>query len=92
VGDYPAAFHDADFTLFFGRLAGMPSTEFRIHYLLCRTFALDVFFQRRHQQREQHRRELSLITKIYFPRMIIPMASVASGLLDFLIAFGYSSC
>ncbi|MDQ2747249.1 MAG: ABC transporter permease, partial [Acidobacteriota bacterium] len=30
----------------------------------------------------------NLITKIYFPRMIIPAASVAAGLLDFAIAFG----
>ena len=28
-----------------------------------------------------------MITKIYFPRMILPMASVLAGLLDFLIAF-----
>jgi lipopolysaccharide transport system permease protein len=29
----------------------------------------------------------SLITKVYFPRMIIPAAAVAAGLVDFLIAF-----
>jgi len=29
----------------------------------------------------------SMITKIYFPRMIIPLASVISGLVDFAIAF-----
>lgn len=29
----------------------------------------------------------SLITKVYFPRMIIPLASVVSGLLDFAISF-----
>src|SRR5204862_5191606 len=29
----------------------------------------------------------NLITKVYFPRMIIPMAAVASGLLDFVVAF-----
>jgi len=29
----------------------------------------------------------NLITKVYFPRMIIPLASVASGLLDFAISF-----
>ena len=29
----------------------------------------------------------SMITKVYFPRLVIPMASVFSGLVDFLIAF-----
>jgi len=28
-----------------------------------------------------------LITKVYFPRLIVPLASVAAGVLDFLIAF-----
>lgn len=31
----------------------------------------------------------SLITKVYFPRMIIPIAAAAAGLLDFLITFGF---
>jgi homopolymeric O-antigen transport system permease protein len=30
----------------------------------------------------------SLITKVYFPRIIIPAASVAAGLIDLMIAFG----
>jgi lipopolysaccharide transport system permease protein len=29
-----------------------------------------------------------LVTKIYFPRLIIPMGAVGAGLVDFLIAFG----
>jgi len=29
-----------------------------------------------------------LVTKIYFPRLIIPMAAVGAGLVDFVIAFG----
>jgi lipopolysaccharide transport system permease protein len=29
----------------------------------------------------------NMITKVYFPRMIIPLASVLSGVVDFLIAF-----
>jgi lipopolysaccharide transport system permease protein len=29
----------------------------------------------------------SMITKVYFPRLIIPLSSVMSGLLDFLISF-----
>lgn len=30
----------------------------------------------------------NLITKVYFPRMIIPTAAVAAGLIDLMIAFG----
>jgi len=30
----------------------------------------------------------NLITKVYFPRLIIPSAAVGSGLVDFAIAFG----
>lgn len=32
--------------------------------------------------------EARLITKVYFPRLIIPVASVLAGLMDFAIAFG----
>ncbi len=32
--------------------------------------------------------EKNLITKVYFPRIIIPFSSVVAGLLDFLIALG----
>ncbi len=30
----------------------------------------------------------NLITKVYFPRMLIPMAALGAGLIDFLISFG----
>src|SRR5262249_53054654 len=30
----------------------------------------------------------NLVTKVYFPRLLIPMSAVAAGLVDFLIAFG----
>jgi lipopolysaccharide transport system permease protein len=29
----------------------------------------------------------NMVTKIYFPRLILPMASVFAGLVDFIIAF-----
>ena len=31
--------------------------------------------------------EQRLITKVYFPRLIVPVASVLSGIVDFLVAF-----
>lgn len=77
------------FTLFFGRLAGMPSGGipyplFAYAGLLPWTFFSNAVTNSGNSLVGNS----SLITKIYFPRMIIPMASVASGLLDFFIAFG----
>ena len=77
------------FTIFFGRLAGMPSDGipyplFAYAGLLPWTFFSNAVTNSGNSLVGNS----NLITKIYFPRMIIPMASVASGLLDFLIAFG----
>ena len=77
------------FTLFFGRLAGMPSDGipyplFAYAGLLPWTFFSNAVTNSGNSLIGNS----NLITKIYFPRMIIPAASVASGLLDFLIAFG----
>ena len=77
------------FSLFFGRLAGMPSDGipypiFAYAGLLPWTFFSNAVTNSGNSLVGNS----NLITKIYFPRMIIPMASVASGLLDFVIAFG----
>lgn len=76
------------FTLFFGRLAGMPSDNipyplFAYAGLLPWTFFSNAVTNSGNSLVGNS----NLITKVYFPRMIIPMASVASGLLDFLVAF-----
>lgn len=77
------------FTFFFGRLAGMPSDGvpypiFAYTGLLPWTFFSNAVTNSGNSLVGNS----NLVTKIYFPRMIIPIASVASGLLDFLIAFG----
>ncbi len=77
------------FTLFFGRLAGMPSDGipyplFAYAGLLPWTFFSNAVTNSGNSLVGNS----NLITKVYFPRMIIPMASVGSGLLDFVIAFG----
>ena len=77
------------FTLFFGRLAGMPSDGipypiFAFAGLLPWTFFSNAVTQSGNSLVGNS----NLITKVYFPRMIIPMASVGSGLVDFAIAFG----
>ena len=77
------------FTLFFGKLAGMPSDGipyplFAYAGLLPWTFFANAVTNSGNSLVGNS----NLITKIYFPRMIIPMATVAAGLLDFAIAFG----
>ena len=38
-------------------------------------------------KREQSGRQRQLITKVYFPRLVIPISAVLAGLVDFAIAF-----
>ncbi len=76
------------FSVFFGRLAGMPSDGvpypvFSFAALVPWTFFATGLAQASgsvvlHQ---------SLIKKVYFPRLTIPIASVLAGAVDFLIAF-----
>ena len=77
------------FSLFFGRLAGMPSDGvpyplFAYAALLPWTF----FSNAVSNSGNSLVGNSNLITKVYFPRMLIPAASVGSGLLDFAVAFG----
>jgi lipopolysaccharide transport system permease protein len=78
----------AVFSLFFGRLAGVPSDGvpypiFAFTGLVPWTFFANALTQSSNSLiGSQH-----LITKVYFPRLVIPIASVFSGILDFAIAF-----
>jgi len=77
------------FSLFFGRLAGIqsdgiPYPIFAFAGLLPWTFFSNAVTSSGNSLVGNS----NLITKVYFPRMIIPIAAVASGLLDFVIAFG----
>ena len=76
------------FTLFFGRLAGVPSDNvpypiFAFTGLLAWTFFSNAITTSGNSLVGS----AHLITKVYFPRMIIPGAAVAAGLVDFAIAF-----
>src|SRR5215475_14622411 len=75
------------FTIFFGKLARMPSDNipyplFAYAGLLPWTFFSNAITNSGNSLVGNS----NLITKVYFPRMIIPIASVAAGLLDFAIA------
>ncbi len=77
------------FTLFFGRLAGIPSDGipyplFALAGLIPWTFfANSITNSGNSLVGSSH-----LITKVYFPRMIIPCAAVGAGVIDLAIAFG----
>lgn len=76
------------FSLFFGRLAKIPSDG--VPYPIFSYTALIpwTFFAYGLQQSSNAMvSSANLITKVYCPRLIIPIASVLSGLIDFALAF-----
>jgi len=78
----------AVFSLFFGKLARMPSDG--VPYPLFSFAALvpwTLFSNGLSQSANSLVGSAHLITKVYFPRLLIPIASVFSGALDFLISF-----
>ena len=76
------------FSLFFGHLAKMPSDG--VPYPIFSFAALvpwSFFANGLSQASNSLVGSSNLITKVYFPRLIIPLASAFSGVVDFLIAF-----
>ncbi|MGD0623086.1 MAG: ABC transporter permease [Thermodesulfobacteriota bacterium] len=76
------------FSLFFGKLAGIPSDG--VPYPLFCFAALvpwSFFSNGLNQSSNSLVGSSNLITKVYFPRLVIPLASVICGTLDFLISF-----
>ena len=76
------------FSLFFGRLAKMPSDG--IPYPIFSYTALipwTFFAYGLSQSSNSLVGSANLITKVYFPRLVMPLSSVLSGLLDFAISF-----
>ncbi len=76
------------FSLFFGKLAKMPShgLPYPIFYysaLLPWTYFADALQQATSVVVDQQH----VITKVYFPRLVLPLAAVTSGLVDFAISF-----
>jgi lipopolysaccharide transport system permease protein len=76
------------FSVFFGALARMPSDGLPYPvFVLCALLPWQLFAYALTQSSNSVVAEQRLITKVYFPRLIIPLASVLSGLVDFLVAF-----
>ncbi len=76
------------FSLFFGRLAKMPSDGIPYPIFSYAALVPWMFFAHGLNQSSNSLVESSnLIKKVYFPRLAIPIASVLSGVLDFVLAF-----
>ena len=76
------------FSLFFGRLAKVPSDN--IPYPIFSYAALvpwTFFAHGLTQSSDSLVGSANLITKVYFPRLVIPISAVVSGVVDFFLAF-----
>src|SRR5437867_10362533 len=76
------------FSVFFGRLAKMPSDG--IPYPVFAFTALlpwQLFAYALSESSNSLVGNQNLITKVYFPRLVVPISSVLAGLVDFAIAF-----
>ncbi len=76
------------FSLFFGRLAGLGSDGLPYPvFTLCALLPWQLFAQALSESSNSLVSGQHLITKVYFPRVIIPMAAVGGRLVDFLVSF-----
>jgi lipopolysaccharide transport system permease protein len=78
----------AVFTVIFGRLArlgseGLPYPVFALAALVPWTFFANALAQAANSLVDQHQ----LLTKVYFPRLLLPLSAVIAGLVDFAISF-----
>ena len=76
------------FSIFFGRLARIPSDGVPYPvFAFCALLPWQLFAFALTESSNSVVANQRLITKVYFPRLIIPIAAVAVGLVDFAIAF-----
>jgi homopolymeric O-antigen transport system permease protein len=75
------------FSVFFGQLAGVPSdgVPYPI-FSFCALLPWQLFAYALTQSSNSLVDNAQMLTKVYFPRLIIPLASVLAGLVDFAIA------
>jgi lipopolysaccharide transport system permease protein len=76
------------FSVFFGRLAKLPSDGIPYPiFVLTGLIPWQLFSYALTQSSNSVVASKNLISKVYFPRLIVPLAAVLSGLVDFAIAF-----
>lgn len=76
------------FSLFFGRLARVPSDGIPYPvFAFCGLLPWQLFAHALTESSNSLVGNQNLITKVYFPRLVIPIAAVLGGVIDFFIAF-----
>ncbi len=76
------------FSLFFGKLAGIPSDGIPYPvFAFCGLLPWQLFAHSLTESSNSLVANERLITKVYFPRLVVPIAAVLGGLVDFAIAF-----
>ena len=77
------------FSIFFGNLAKVPSDGLPYPvFTFCALLPWQLFAYSLGEAGNSLVANQNLITKVYFPRVVIPLAATMGGLLDFVIAFG----
>lgn len=77
------------FSIFFGRLAGMPSEGLPYPvFTFCALLPWQLFAFALTESSSSVVANQRLVSKVYFPRLIMPIAAVGVGLADFVVAFG----
>ena len=76
------------FSLFFGKLARVPSDGIPYPIFAYAALVPWMFFANGlNQSSDSLVGSANLIKKVYFPRLIVPISSVISGIIDFVLAF-----
>jgi len=76
------------FSLFFGRLAGVPSDDIPYPIFAFSALVVWTFFANGLTMSANSLvGSQNMIKKVYFPRLAVPVATVLSGLVDFVLAF-----
>jgi lipopolysaccharide transport system permease protein len=76
------------FTLFFGRLGKLPSEGLPYSvFTLCALLPWQLFAHALTESSNSLVANERLISKVYFPRLLVPLAAVVGGLADFGVAF-----
>ncbi len=76
------------FSLFFGRMAAGPSAGLPYPLFVLAGLVPWIFFSNAISSAAQSIvGNQNLVTKIYFPRLIIPMGAIGAGLVDFALSF-----
>ncbi len=76
------------FSIFFGKLAGLPSDNIPYPIFSYSAMVVWIFFANGVTLASNSMvQEANTIKKVYFPRLVIPISAIFSGVIDFILAF-----